>query len=534
MNFQKSGGNAGGFLAEFGGIFGYLFLVFGPVLALLLPALQTAFSKSADLFLLAIPTGSRLTLLGKSIGLSTAVALGGTGLGLLCSLFLLNTSSPVRRILRWIILLLAPLPAYIYALAWTSFSDQINNWLMSLIPARLILRGWGVSWWIWVMALLPFSTSLLLLGFESIEPDQIEAARLLSRDNRVIRKIMVPLIKPYLIVSLSFLFLLSLTDYSVPALFQTSGYSLSLFADFSAYHQPERVLFLSLPMLLIGGLIILLTLKELKKRPLAPVWRKKQTLSIQAEGWMEWLQNAGLVFLLIQVGIPLLSLFSLNHAEMKFWENILAARDEIQFTSQTGLAAAAACLPLASGFASWIYRKNSLTGWVWVILPLIIPPSLIGIGLISLWNSPQIISVYNSEWMPILASIARFTPYAVLILFIQRQTLNQNLLDAADLIPANPLKKWFWITLPLSAPGLISSALFVFILSLGELGATLLVVPAGSSTLTIRIYNYLHYGASDTVWSLALVLTLLAVVSGLFILLILTGWNQLSTRNQLS
>jgi len=62
------------------------------------------------------------------------------------------------------------------------------------------------------------------------------------------------------------------------------------------------------------------------------------------------------------------------------------------------------------------------------------------------------------------------------------------------------------IELPLLLPGIGAGAAVVFLLGLGELGATLLVVPPGSGTLALRIYNYLHYGASDSVAALALCL----------------------------
>jgi iron(III) transport system permease protein len=52
---------------------------------------------------------------------------------------------------------------------------------------------------------------------------------------------------------------------------------------------------------------------------------------------------------------------------------------------------------------------------------------------------------------------------------------------------------------------LAASAAVVFVLSLGELGASLLTVPPGVSTLPLRMFNLLHYGASAEVASLALV-----------------------------
>ena len=55
--------------------------------------------------------------------------------------------------------------------------------------------------------------------------------------------------------------------------------------------------------------------------------------------------------------------------------------------------------------------------------------------------------------------------------------------------------------------------MLVFTLSLGELGATLLVAPAGKGTLTMKIYNFLHYGATEAVSSLCLTMLFLILAT---------------------
>ena len=54
--------------------------------------------------------------------------------------------------------------------------------------------------------------------------------------------------------------------------------------------------------------------------------------------------------------------------------------------------------------------------------------------------------------------------------------------------------------------GLAAAFVIVFILTMGELGVTLLVVPPGVETLPVRIYNLMHYGADAAVAALSLIL----------------------------
>ena len=52
---------------------------------------------------------------------------------------------------------------------------------------------------------------------------------------------------------------------------------------------------------------------------------------------------------------------------------------------------------------------------------------------------------------------------------------------------------------------------------------------AGKSTLTIRIYSYLHYGASATVAGLSFVLVLSLLLISAGILLLSARWSKISS-----
>jgi iron(III) transport system permease protein len=75
------------------------------------------------------------------------------------------------------------------------------------------------------------------------------------------------------------------------------------------------------------------------------------------------------------------------------------------------------------------------------------------------------------------------------------------------------------IRLPLAAPGYAAAAGIVFLLSMGEVGSALLLCPPGKGALSVKIYNYLHYGATETVAGFCLILALLTLaVTGVSLL----------------
>ncbi len=179
-----------------------------------------------------------------------------------------------------------------------------------------------------------------------------------------------------------------------------------------------------------------------------------------------------------------------------------------------GMAAITALLSLALGFsaAQALIKpgKYAKGWWLLVIAPLAVPAPLIGIGLIALWNRPVLGAVYGTALMPVLAWLARFTPLAALVFAAQLRRLDPLLIDAARLFQTSRSKTWLQIYLPMLAPGLLAAGFIVFALCAGELGATLIVAPPGRATLIMRIYNYLHYGASEIVAGLCLFMTLTA------------------------
>ena len=53
--------------------------------------------------------------------------------------------------------------------------------------------------------------------------------------------------------------------------------------------------------------------------------------------------------------------------------------------------------------------------------------------------------------------------------------------------------------LPLLSGGLLAAFAVAFMLSMADVGTVLILMPAGMEPLSVKIYNYLHYGSSELV-----------------------------------
>jgi len=242
---------------------------------------------------------------------------------------------------------------------------------------------------------------------------------------------------------------------------------------------------------------------------------------------MAALQAAACLLLAAQMAVPVVSLVVLAAAEPGLVDTLRAAGGEIAYSLGVALAAALASLPIAVALGTAAGRRRA--GWAWLLaaLPVAVPAPLVGVGLIVVWNRPGLDAVYDSGAMPVLAAVARFAPLAVAIVAAQWRRVDPALLDVARVLQARPWQAGLQVTLPLLAPGCLAGMGVVFVLSLGELGATLLVAPPGRSTLTLRIYNYLHYGAAGDVAGLCLVVLALALLVGMGTVAVLSAWGRM-------
>jgi iron(III) transport system permease protein len=522
-----------GILLQRLGLLIFILIVLGPLLVLIAEVVPALLAGHSDWLQLAIPSGRRLVLLLNSLGFATAVAVSGIILGTLGASIMWRWDTGWRSYLRWLVVVLAPIPPYIHALAWTSAIYAINSRLQGLGLPAIPVQGGAIAWWIQLMSLTPIAVGLALIGLKSVEPMLIDAARTMRSDIVGLFRVVLPLAGPALMAGGGVLFLLSLLDYSVPSLVNFNVYSLEIFAEFSASNQPVRALLLSLPLLIIAMAIVLASLSPLRNAAQSSSWRIP-TWKV-APAWPKWLvclQWLALAVLVSQIVVPLVSLTT----EVGTWHSLVStiglAHKEIPFTFWIAIAVAVLCLPIAFAVARELVNSHKWERllWILVIAPLAIPPALIGIGLITIWNRSLPFEVYGTSLMPILAGLARFTPLAVIVLVAQLRSINPLLVDAANILQTSRWQTWRQIWLPMLTPGLLAAAGIVFALTTGELGATLLVAPPGHATLTIRIYNFLHYGASSVVAGLCLMMAVTILIAGIIAALALAGRSNLSSK----
>ena len=490
----------------------------GPLAILAVQATGRLFASPRELAVLAVPWGRRLGLLLRGLGLAAGVSASALVLGVPAAIFLSSRAARSRRAARWLLLSMFVVPPYIHALAWLAAVRPANALLGLAGLAPLPSYGWPACWWAETMAFAPVVLGLALLGMERVDPGLVEAARLSGPDARVLGRVILPLARPYILAGGAFVFLLSLAESGVPMLFHVNIYPFEILAEFSASAEPVRALFLSAPLLILAAIVLTLSLRPLRLAALSGgaggPWRGRAPaypvgLAICA--------TAAVGCLMTHLGALFAALFVRTGGPAAFVSGLRLSGEEILLTLWTSAAAAAAAACLAVLTAGRLVGKAPRNGFLWIAVAaaLAVPAPLTGTGLAALAGAPAFAFLREGGAAVVLVSIARFAPFAVLILAAHLRRVDRTLLEAARVFEKNLLRSRLRIDGRLAAPGVLAAAAIVFSLSAGETAATLVVAPPGRETLALKIFSYLHYGAVESVAGLCLFLAGTTLAFGL-------------------
>lgn len=420
---------------------------------------------------------------------------------------------------RWFFLLLAPVPYYIYALTWMCLvrmaGQADRRWLAlsmtGLLPCVLVN----------IMAFLPVVTGLVLTAMEHYDRQQEEMAQVYVTDNKVLLRVVLPAIRPSVSAAGILVFILCVTDFSVPSLFQYQTYTLELFSEYSRGCGLYQIMRLALPMILLVLGLVLCALKGLRSLSTGSVPMGKSGLHLT--GGLSIAGNLAVLACILQLAVPVLVFIW----QIKDWENVwnsmtLCAEELIVSVVIAGMASLSA-LCAAGSVGVWLADKN--IAWIGLALfPMAVPSSLVGMGLLRVVNGSFFHWLSQTMYFPALGCAVKYMPFVVLIFMARARRIPREELEIARVYASSEASYFFRVLIPAYRPAILGSAILVFLLTLGDEGITLVLMPPGYETLAVKVYNYLHYGAGELVSGFSLITA--AVTAGLM----LGTWRLLTGR----
>ena len=168
-------------------------------------------------------------------------------------------------------------------------------------------------------------------------------------------------------------------------------------------------------------------------------------------------------------------------------------------------------LGVCAARAGAMYRFQFKAGIMgFIMLPLVLPEIIVAVSLLVV--VVQFLDLGLSNWTIIAAHILICTPFCIAILNGAFQNLDPSMEEAAMDLGESRFSAFRLVTLPLVMPGIISSMLIAFTISLDEFIIAFFLSGA-SPTMPVYIWGLLRFPASlPIVMALGTILVALSIV----------------------
>lgn len=232
----------------------------------------------------------------------------------------------------------------------------------------------------------------------------------------------------------------------------------------------------------------------------------------------------GLVFCFLYLPIIILVIYSFNSSKMNivfenftfsWYKNLFQNVDLVNAFINTVIVAVISTIVstvIGTISAVGLYKynfplKNLINKLIYI--PIVIPEIVLGISLLSIYTLTKLeLGLFTI----ILSHIAFSIPYVIVSVRSTLSTLTSTYEEAAKDLGANAFKTFWYITLPLIKPGVISGATLAFTLSLDDVVISYFTAGPGSNTLPLYIYSIIKTGITPDVNALSSLLLFVVII----------------------
>jgi thiamine transport system permease protein len=385
-----------------------------------------------------------------------------------------------------------------------------------------------------------------------LDPSLVQAAQTLGANPpRVLLRVTFPLLRPAILAAALLVFIFDFTSFGVILLLGGPGFST---LEVEIYKQAMQIFnlplagLLSLIQLLCTLAFSILYGRILSSDPVTSAPRAAQANLHRIHSWRQRLLVSTFClflyafYLLPLISLPLRSLTRLESGRGErsqvhqgitadyYTELFINRRGSLFYAApfeaignSLGYALTTVILSLALGFpvASALVHPRRMEKLLdpLLMLPLGASAVTLGLGFIVTFNRPPLALITSPLLVPLAHTLIAL-PFVIRSLQPALASIPERLRQAAASLGASPPRVWFAVDWPIVARATLSAAVFAFTVSLGEFGATALIVRPEYPTLPIAIARFLSQPGGMNYGQAMAMASILMLVCGAGILLI--------------
>jgi len=464
-----------------------------------------------------------------------------------------RTNTPLKKLFFALSLIPLVIPGILFTVAWILLASP------KIGIINLVLQSWfglesppfniySMAGMIWVDGLhySPMAFLLMTAAFRAMDPSLEESATMSGANVfQVLWNVTLKLVWPAIFATLLILFVRAIESFEVPALLGLPvGIPVFTSSIYEAMHRyPSQIgLASSYAVTLLAittvGIYFISKLSSSGSKYATMTGKGFRPRQIDLGPW-RWLAAAVfIVYFLLIVVLPFLvllwssfqkfysvpSLAALGNLTLDPYRFVLTYPNLTRALWNSLLLAfgTATVVMLVTSVICWIVVKTKLPGR-WLLdniasLPMVFPGLVLGLSIMIFYLYFDI-GVYGTMWIMFIAYVTRFMPYGLRYNTTSMLQIHKELEESAAMSGASWGATFRRIVLPLLKPGLLAGWIYVMIVSIRELSASILLYSPGTEVISIMIWELWENGQYVELSALGVLFILM-----LFLLVMVAQW----------
>ncbi|ERN52614.1 iron ABC transporter permease [Alkalihalophilus marmarensis] len=511
---RNRGSRPGGVLFTFAALTGLLMAI--PVFYVVWRSLFAGTDRWMRLLDTRIPQ-----LIWNTMSLTFMVTLFAVSIGVLLAWIVNRTSLPGRKMWQWLLALPLVIPPYVGAVTyiivfgprgWLWREWRENEWLLNVFGEYPInvYSFWGV-FAVLTLFTYPYVFLIASASLRKMNRNYEEVARSQGMTtSQIFWKVNIPFLRPAIGAGAVLIALYVLSDFGAIAMMRYTTFTAAIYYQMGSYDNVSATV-LSVVLIVLTLVILWIESRTKKKQSYyqtSNTFKEPDILSLGKWKWPALIFVSTIFFISVILPVIVLIYWSVLGLEAgaldsRFWEY---AWNSVKVSGMAALICMILALPvvyLRSRYpskVSAIIEKMSYAGYA-------LPGVIVALGIIFIFNQ-YIPMLYNTFYLVAIAFVIRFLPQAMQSTDASLSLISPRIDEAARSLGQPPWKVMIKVIIPSILPGILAGGALVFVSSIKELPATLLLRPPGFDTLAVRIW----VETSEAIYHMAAPAALLIVI----------------------
>lgn len=494
-------------------------------------------------FVALVTDQTMLQAYGLAIGMALAVGVLSCAVATPMAWLVARTDLPGRRFFRLLVTASFVTPPFLGAIAYeilaapnTGLVNVLYRKLFGLDQSAVLVNIYTFAGLIFAIACFtfPYVFTLVSNALDKVPSDLEDASAILGgKSMTTLRKVTIPLVLPAMLAGTLIAILQSLTMFGSPAIIALpAGFHVITTKIWSLFQFPPRLglaAAAAIPLLILTIMLLRTQKAILGRKGYTVLGGKSGTPRITQLG--TWKLPA-LAFVLgvlsLTIFFPYLAIIktaftntvgdpvSFDTLTLKHWEFVLfdfsATRLAMWNTFLLGVLTATAVTAIAL-VTSYLVVRKSVAGskylGVLATAPVAIPGIVLGVGLFLSYANPTF-QLYGTIWILLIAFMTIELPAGYQQMSSSFAGVHPELEEAGRILGASRLTTLRDITAPLLRTSVVAAWCFVFVGTIRELSATILLTTANTKLVSVIIYDLNESGDLGAICVLGIILLIVS------------------------